>query len=150
MTDIISREERSRHMASIRSRDTQPEVYLRKLLFSRGLRYRIAEKKVPGSPDIFLRRYNTAIFVHGCFWHQHKGCKMARVPKSNTPYWEEKFAKNAARDARVVEELAHQGIKCLIVWECTIRRMRSKPEVEKEVLDACLAFLESDKQYMEL
>lgn len=150
MTDTYTQEERSRHMARIRSRDTQPEVYLRKLLFAEGLRYRIAEKSVPGRPDIFLRKHNTAIFVHGCFWHQHKGCKMARIPKSNTEYWEAKFQRNAERDQRVVAELAEKGIKCLIVWECTIRKMRTDAEARQKVLDECLAFLESDEMYKEL
>ena len=79
MADIVSPEKRSQNMSAIRSKNTKPEVYLRKLLFAQGYRYRIADKSVPGHPDIFLRKYNTAIFVNGCFWHRHLGCKYARV-----------------------------------------------------------------------
>ena len=82
MADIVSPEQRSKNMAAIRSKNTKPEVYLRKLLFAQGFRYRIAAKNVPGHPDMFLRKYNTAIFVHGCFWHHHKGCRYAYNPKS--------------------------------------------------------------------
>lgn len=104
MTDIVSAEERSRNMAAIRNRDTKPEVYLRKLLFVRGYRYRIAAKSVPGHPDIFLRKYNTAIFVHGCFWHRHQGCKYAYTPKSRVEFWQKKFDDNVRRD-RIVQSV---------------------------------------------
>ena len=98
MEDIVSVEQRSRNMAAIRSRDTKPEVYLRKLLFVKGYRYRIADKTVPGHPDIFLRKYNTAIFVHGCFWHRHQNCKYAYTPKSRVEFWQKKFDDNVKRD----------------------------------------------------
>ena len=87
MTDIKSPEERSRNMAAIRSKDTKPEVYLRKLLFAQGYRYRKNYKKIPGHPDIYLPKYRTAIFVHGCFWHRHQGCKYAYMPYSNIEFW---------------------------------------------------------------
>lgn len=105
MADIVSAEERSRNMAAIRNRDTKPEVYLRKLLFARGYRYRIADRSVPGHPDIFLRRYNTAIFVHGCFWHRHRECKYAYTPKSRVEFWQKKFDDNVRRDRIVQKEL---------------------------------------------
>ena len=116
MADTLTPEERSRNMAAIRSRDTKPEVYLRKLLFAKGYRYRIADKNIPGHPDIFLRKYNTAIFVHGCFWHRHPGCKYAYTPKSHVEFWQNKFDDNVRRDAVVKDELQEQRIKCLIVW----------------------------------
>ena len=116
MADIVSPEQRSKNMAAIRSKDTKPEIYLRKLLFSQGFRYRIAAKNIPGHPDIFLRKYNTAIFVHGCFWHRHKGCKYAYTPKSRVEFWQKKFADNIRRDAVVRNELHDKNIKCLIVW----------------------------------
>ena len=130
MADILSPEERSRNMAAIRSRDTKPEVYLRKLLFAKGYRYRIADKNIPGHPDIFLRKYNTAIFVHGCFWHRHPGCKYAYTPKSRVEFWQKKFDDNVRRDAVVTEELQKQGIKHLIIWECTINSMKRSVDVE--------------------
>ena len=98
MADIVSPEQRSQNMAAIRSRDTKPEVYFRKLLFAKGYRYRIAAKNIPGHPDIFLRKYNTAIFIHGCFWHRHHGCKYAYTPKSREDFWQNKFEANIKRD----------------------------------------------------
>ena len=141
MADIISSEERSRNMAAIRSRDTKPEVYLRKLLFSKGYRYRIADKNIPGHPDIFLRNYNTAIFVHGCFWHRHQECKYAYTPKSRIEFWQKKFDDNVKRDAVVAEELQKQGIKQLIVWECTINQMKKNSEYEAKILSQIVHFL---------
>ena len=123
MADIVSPEKRSQNMSAIRSKNTKPEVYLRKLLFAQGYRYRIADKSVPGHPDIFLRKYNTAVFVNGCFWHRHSGCKYAYMPKSRVDFWQKKFDDNVRRDAAVKAELLERGIKCLIVWECTIKQM---------------------------
>lgn len=99
MADIVSPEKRSQNMSAIRSKNTQPEVYLRKLLFAQGYRYRIADKSVPGHPDIFLRKYNTAIFVNGCFWHRHPGCKFAYTPKSRVEFWQKKFDDNLVCDS---------------------------------------------------
>ena len=141
MADTLTPEERSRNMAAIRSRDTKPEVYLRKLLFARGYRYRIADKNIPGHPDIFLRKYNTAIFVHGCFWHRHPGCKYAYTPKSRIEFWQKKFDDNVRRDAAVAEELQKQGIKQLIVWECTIKQMIKDPEFEIAMISQINSFI---------
>ena len=134
MADIFSPEERSRNMAAIRSRDTKPEVYLRKLLFARGYRYRIADKNIPGHPDIFLRKYNTAIFIHGCFWHRHTGCKYAYTPKSRIEFWQKKFDDNVRRDAVVAEELQKQGIKQVVIWECTIKQMMRESVFQMKML----------------
>ena len=150
MADIVSKEQRSKNMSAIRSRDTKPEVYLRKLLFAEGYRYRIAEKSVPGHPDIFLRKYNTAIFVHGCFWHRHQGCKYAYTPKSRIDFWQKKFADNVKRDAAVKDELRKQNIKCLIVWECTIKRMMKTPKAESEIIKRCKDFMLSGEQTLEI
>lgn len=134
MADIVSPEQRSRNMSAICSRDTKPEVYLRKLLFAEGYRYRIAEKRIPGHPDIFLRKYNTAIFVHGCFWHRHHECKYAYMPKTRVDFWQKKFDDNVRRDAAIKEELREQGIKCLIIWECTIKKMRKNTQLRDAVI----------------
>jgi len=150
MTDIVSAEQRSRNMAAIRSRDTKPEVYLRKLLFAKGYRYRIADKSIPGHPDIFLRKYNTAIFVHGCFWHRHRDCKYAYMPKSHVDFWQKKFDDNVRRDRIVQDELQAKNIKCLIVWECTIKQMMKRAEFENYTINKCISLLFSDKQQMEL
>jgi len=147
--DIKSKEARSLNMSKIKSKDTKPEVYLRKLLFARGYRYRIAEKSVPGHPDIFLRKYNTAIFVHGCFWHRHDGCKYAYMPKSRVEFWQKKFEDNVRRDAVVKEELQKCGIKCVVVWECTIRRMMKNEQYKEHLITDISDFIVSDHQNKE-
>ena len=140
MADIVSPQKRSQNMSAIRSKNTKPEVYLRKLLFAQGYRYRIADKSVPGHPDIFLRKYNTAIFVNGCFWHRHQDCKYSYMPKSRVEFWQKKFDDNVRRDAAVKEALRERGIKCLVVWECTIKRMTRDEQYRAFVLDECRRF----------
>lgn len=148
--DIKSKEARSLNMSKIKSKDTKPEVYFRKLLFAAGYRYRIAEKSVPGHPDIFLRKYNTAIFVHGCFWHRHDKCKYAYMPKSRVEFWQKKFINNMNRDSIVREELQKKKIKCLIIWECTIKKMIRDKSMENNIIDECKEFLLSENTLKEL
>lgn len=150
MADIVSPERRSKNMSAIRSKDTKPEIYLRKLLFAEGYRYRIAEKSIPGHPDMFLRKYNTAIFVHGCFWHRHQGCKYAYTPKSRVEFWQKKFDDNVRRDAVVRANLQENNIKCLVVWECTIKQMMKNSDVERRIINECKSFLSSDELLIEL
>ena len=150
MADIISRERRSLNMAAIRSKNTKPEVYLRKLLFAEGFRYRIAENSVPGHPDIFLRKYNTAVFVNGCFWHRHHGCKYAYTPKSRIDFWQKKFDANVRRDSMVKRDLQNQKIKQLIVWECTIKKMQRDRNYEQRIVQQCTLFVTSDIAQLEL
>jgi DNA mismatch endonuclease (patch repair protein) len=145
--DIVTAEQRSKNMAAIRSKNTKPEIYFRKLLFSRGYRYRINSKQVSGHPDIFLKKYNTAIFIHGCFWHRHENCKYAYTPKSNVEFWNKKFDANIRRDAVVQEELRAGGIKCLIVWECTVRQMEKNKEVCEKYMEMVGDFLESTELF---
>ena len=128
----------------------KPEIYLRKLLFAEGYRYRIAEKSIPGHPDMFLRKYNTAIFVHGCFWHRHQGCKYAYTPKSRVEFWQKKFDDNVRRDAVVRTALQENNIKCLVVWECTIKQMMKHSDVERRIINECKSFLSSDELLIEL
>ena len=148
--DTLTVEERSRNMAAIRSRDTKPEIYLRKLLFSKGYRYRLNSRKVYGHPDLWLAKFNTAIFIHGCFWHRHPGCKFAYTPKSRVDFWETKFSRNILRDAEVKEHLAADGIRQLIVWECTVKKMKKDPVQRDEVLGEIRVFLQSEKEYREI
>lgn len=150
MADIVSPEQRSRNMSAIRSKDTKPEVYFRKLLFAEGFRYRIQEKTVPGKPDLFLRKFNVAIFVNGCFWHRHKDCKNAYMPKSRIEFWEKKFSDNLRRDATVKEKLQDQGIRQLIIWECTIKSMKRSDTVRLQIIDEVKAFFRGEPQYLEL
>ena len=150
MADIVSPEKRSQNMSAIRSKNTKPEVYLRKLLFAQGYRYRIADKSVPGHPDIFLRKYNTAIFVNGCFWHRHPSCKFAYTPKSRVEFWQKKFDDNVRRDSAVKAELLEHGIKLLTVWECAIRRMQRDKIEEERALAKIIFFIKSNEKNTEI
>src|SRR3546814_853988 len=118
MKDHLSPEERSAHMRLIRGRNTQPEVRVRQLLHAMGYRFRLHRRDLPGSPDIVLPKHRIVIFVHGCFWHQHKGCQLARLPKSRPEYWLPKFQRNAQRDMEVAQQLTLLGWRQLVVWEC--------------------------------
>lgn len=123
MTDTLPPEQRSWNMSRIRSQHTKPELIIRSLLHRAGFRFRINNKKtLPGSPDIVLPKYRTAIFVHGCFWHRHENCAKARMPGSNQDYWQQKFARNMARDAAAVKELENLQWRVLVLWECEIFR----------------------------
>ena len=137
-------------MAAIRSKDTKPEIYFRKLFFAQGYRYSLNSSKVPGHPDIYLRKYNTAIFVHGCFWHRHSGCKYAYMPKSRVEFWQKKFEANVKRDYVVKMELQDKGIKCLIVWECTVKRMKRNQEACEKYLQVVERFLEGNQALLEI
>ena len=148
--DIKSPEERSKNMAAIHSKNTKPEIYLRKLLFARGYRYGVNSKSVPGHPDIYMKKYNTAIFVHGCFWHRHEGCKYAYMPKSRVEFWQKKFDANIKRDEYVRKELASKKIKVSIVWECTIKRMKKDKKTEEEVISLIEKFLLSSEFELEI
>ena len=150
MADIVSPEKRSQNMSAIRSKNTKPEMYLRKLLFAQGYRYRIADKSVPGHPDIFLRKYNTAIFVNGCFWHRHPGCKFAYTPKSRVEFWQKKFDDNVRRDSVVKAELLEHGIKLLTVWECAIRRMQRDKIEEERALAKIIFFIKLNEKNAEI
>lgn len=150
MADIKTKDDRSKNMSAIKSKETKPEIYLRKLLFARGYRYRKNVSYIFGHPDIYLGKYKTAIFVHGCFWHRHHKCKFAYSPKSNVEFWEKKFERNIIRDKVVSQTLFDTNIKCLIVWECTIKKMRKDIKMESEILEKIICFLENELLYMEL
>jgi DNA mismatch endonuclease (patch repair protein) len=119
MADFLSPEQRSERMSRIRGKDTTPELALRKALHALGLRYRL-HARLPGRPDIVLPRQAVAIFVHGCFWHRHRACRIATTPKSNKRFWIDKFARNVARDKRVKAELESAGWRVFVVWECEL------------------------------
>jgi DNA mismatch endonuclease (patch repair protein) len=120
VADFMSREERSAHMAKIRSKDTKPELLLRHALHESGYRYRIHDRRLPGRPDLVFPRRKKVIFVHGCFWHGHNCPVGARLPKSNTEFWEQKRLKNRARDVQQLGNLAALGWEALVVWECDL------------------------------
>ena len=121
MVDIVSKSKRSEMMSGIRSKNTKPEMLVRKFIFSNGYRFRIHENIEGCKPDLVLRKYKLCIFVNGCYWHQHQGCKLASKPKSNSDFWEKKFKQNIERDNKVKKILLNKGWNIGIIWECSVR-----------------------------
>lgn len=120
MSEPKNQEQRSRNMAAIKASNTSLEVYIRKILFSEGFRYRINQKNLPGTPDIVLAKYKTVVFVHGCFWHRHR-CHLGSTPKSNIDFWNKKFNSNLDRDQRNIQSLLDLRWKIVIIWECAVK-----------------------------
>ena len=135
-----SAETRSRIMAAVRSRDTGPEMVLRRALHAKGLRYRLHVRSLPGRPDVCLPKWHAVLLVHGCFWHRHEGCSKATMPKSNLAFWSEKFRRNVARDRSNVDALVRQGWRVGIVWQCWIGKALDDAKVSQVV-----AFLSDGK-----
>lgn len=131
MVDRVSKKTRSYNMSRIKSKDTKPEIIVRSYLFSKGLRFRKNDKRYPGSPDIVLPKYNTMVFVHGCFWHLHDGCKYAIMPKSNVDYWKKKLYKNKERGEQNQKELKEMGWNVIIIWECQLKKDKQKQTLEE-------------------
>jgi DNA mismatch endonuclease (patch repair protein) len=121
MTDVHSKETRSYNMSRIRSKNTQPEMLVRRFLFAHGFRYRLHDKKLPGKPDIVLPKYKTVIFVNGCFWHGHEGCKYFVLPKTREEWWREKITGTMERDRILKNELTALGWKVVLIWECQLK-----------------------------
>ena len=121
MTDKLTPEQRRRCMSSIRSTDTKPEIIVRKFLFNEGFRYRLHTKKLPGSPDIVLAKYKTVIFINGCVWHGHKGCKKAELTQTRTDWWQKKINTNIERDNNNYMQLKALGWHIIIIWECQLK-----------------------------
>lgn len=122
MADTLSKEKRSWNMSKIRGKDTGIEVKVRKYLFSKGFRFRKNVATLPGKPDVVLPKYKTVIFIHGCYWHRHPGCKYAYTPKSNVEFWQKKFAVNVANDEKDRRQLEEDGWTVITLWECDITR----------------------------
>ena len=127
MADNLTKEQRSKNMSRILSKNTKPEVIFRKKLHSLGYRYSLHKKELPGKPDLYLKKYNLAIFIHGCFWHQH-GCKYSGIPKTNKKFWKSKFDQNTTRDDKNLKQLNQIGVRYEIIWECDINN-----QIEKEL-----------------
>lgn len=121
MVDKIAPQLRSKIMQSIRGKDTRPELAIRKMLHRLGYRFRIHKKGLPGTPDIYLAKHRTAVFVHGCFWHGHQGCRRAQMPTTNQEFWASKIERTIQRDADAVDSLESQGIRVLTIWQCELR-----------------------------
>lgn len=120
--DVKSKEARSYNMSRIRSRDTKPEELVRKYLFKRGFRYRKNDTRLPGKPDVVLPKYKTVIFVNGCFWHAHEGCRYFVWPKNNGDFWKAKILGNVERDKKTYSQLEEMGWKVLVIWECELKK----------------------------
>lgn len=129
--DKLTKEQRHRCMSAIKGRNTKSELLVRKFLFSRGFRYRLNDPRLPGHPDLVLRKYRSVIFVNGCFWHGHEGCKHFVLPKSNIEYWESKILGNQQRDKEVILKLQQQGWRVIIVWECEIQKSQLPRIIDK-------------------
>lgn len=136
MADVMTSEQRSRCMAAVKGKDTKPEMIVRKYLFSRGLRFRVQVRKLPGTPDIVLPKYRTAIFVNGCFWHGHEGCKYFRLPKSNVEFWKEKIERNIERDKESMQALLDLGWQVIRVWECELRNKSHREDTLNKIYNS--------------
>jgi DNA mismatch endonuclease (patch repair protein) len=123
--DVHDKETRSYNMSCIKGKNTRPEEIVRKYLFSQGFRYRKNDKRLPGTPDIVLPKYKTVIFVNGCFWHGHDGCRYFVIPKTNTEFWTKKIETNRNRDIRKINDLQTLGWKVIVVWECQLKKEKA-------------------------
>lgn len=144
MSDTVSAEVRSRMMKANRRRDTKPEIAVRRRLHGAGFRFRLDVAKLPGRPDIVLGRYRAAVFVHGCFWHRHPGCRHAAMPKSNIEFWEAKFRRNVERDRENVAKLFGEEWRVAVIWECALRK-----ETVDRTVTRLAEWLEDDVKYLE-
>ena len=136
MTDVHNKKTRSYNMSRIRSKNTKPEMIVRRFLFGKGFRYRLHDKKLPGRPDIVLPKYKTVIFIHGCFWHGHEGCKYYVVPKTRTEWWLDKINGNILKDSEAVKALLQKNWIVINIWECEL-----KPAVREKTLSALIVRL---------
>lgn len=141
MTDVLSKEQRKRCMSHVRGKDTKPEVMVRQFLFAQGFRYRLYRKDLPGKPDIVLPKYNTVIFINGCFWHGHSGCKYATIPEANHDFWLAKISGNIERDKSNYAKLYELGWKVIEIWQCEL-----KPKFREQTLNNLLTELRNDKR----
>ena len=148
MADIVSPHARSRMMAGIKGKDTKPEILVRQLLHRAGYRFRLHRKDLPGKPDLVLSRYNTALFVNGCFWHGHEGCHLFRLPKSRQDFWREKISGNRARDLRKQTELIELGWRVGVIWECTLKGKRAMHHAS--LLKRLEEFIHGDAPFFEM
>lgn len=146
MTDIVDQQTRSRMMAGIKGKNTKPELALRRALHARGLRYRLHSKNVHGRPDLVLPKHRAVIFVHGCFWHRHEGCRYATTPATRVAFWQAKFDANVARDSAVRRALLTAGWRVATIWECALR----KPDQVTLATDRLSAWLQTDADALEL
>ena len=132
--DVLTTERRSALMSRIAGKDTRPELVVRRAAHALGLRFRLHRRDLPGSPDLVFPRRRRALFVHGCFWHRHEGCRLSYKPRSNVEFWETKFRKNVERDRQVMEDLRARGWQPEVIWECETRRPAEIPDRIRELI----------------
>ncbi|HOI73620.1 MAG TPA: very short patch repair endonuclease [Syntrophales bacterium] len=147
MADIVSKEQRSRMMSGIKSKDTKIEISIRKALFSNGFRYRLHDQKLPGKPDLVFPKYKAVIFINGCFWHGHN-CQLYTEPKSNTEFWRAKIERNRLNDIKNMISLQKKGWRVMNVWECSLRN-RTISEIES-VIESLTDWLRSSESFCEV
>lgn len=135
MVDVVDAVTRSRMMGGIRGKNTKPEIRLRKALHRIGLRFRLHDRHLPGSPDLVFPKWRAVVFVHGCFWHQHSGCRFATMPATRTDFWRTKFDSNLQRDRRQIEELEQLGWRVATTWECSLKTDETVAEAAAELLN---------------
>ena len=145
MPDVVDQQTRSRMMSGIRGKNTRPELLLRSALHHRGFRYRLHGRKLPGHPDLVLAKYKAVIFVHGCFWHRHPGCRYTTTPGTRPEFWGPKFARTIEHDAEVMQRLREDGWRIAVVWECATRRLPIET-----IVDEVAAWLRSGQPYLEI
>ncbi|MBK5567426.1 very short patch repair endonuclease [Ensifer sp. SSB1] len=146
MTDIVDKQTRSRMMAGIRGKDTKPELALRRALHARGFRFRLHARNVHGRPDLVLPKHGAVVFVHGCFWHRHAGCRYTTTPSTRPEFWQTKFEANVARDLAVKRALLEDGWRVATVWECALRR----PDQDELAAEQLVAWLLGNATELEL
>ncbi|MDV7491101.1 DNA mismatch endonuclease Vsr [Acinetobacter baumannii] len=147
MIDIVDTSTRSRIMASIKGRDTKPEILIRKLLHKRGFRFRLHVKELPGKPDVVLKKYKAVIFINGCFWHGHKNCHLFKLPATRTDFWEEKINKNQLNDTKTIKLLLDNDWRVCVVWECSVRGAKKDLNM---VINSISNWLLSDSVFTEI
>lgn len=147
MSDVHSPEARSYNMSRIHGKDTKPEELVRKFLFSQGFRYRKNDARLPGKPDIVLPKYKTVIFINGCFWHKHEGCKYFVWPKNNAEFWREKLLSNVERDKRDYQQLDELGSRVIVVWECELKKVSREQVLKSLVSEIKISNRESHRMH---
>lgn len=145
MADTVTPQARSQMMSRIRGRDTKAELAVRRALHARGYRYRVNDRRLAGSPDIVLHRYRAVVFVHGCFWHRHRGCSKTYNPKSRVEFWRAKFEENIRRDEWNILALSEAKWRVAVVWECAVGK-----KLQSDLVDRLEEFLKSDERFLEL
>ena len=140
MSDVLTKEQRHRCMSNVRSKNTKPEIMVRKFLFANGYRYRVNRKGLPGKPDIVLPKYKTVVFINGCFWHGHHNCKYATIPSTNRDFWLAKINGNIERDKLTREKLSKLGWKVIYIWQCQL-----KPHEKETTLNQLISNLSNEK-----